>query len=331
LKTIGYNRPVERCYFCLSRDFKPHSRGVYWQTLPLDFVQCRQCGLIFANPIPNFYTVIEGNRAINMIQKTRGTLTQYRGGKEFTLLLKRYKNSGILLDVGCAEGFFLLGVEENSEWKAEGVDILPSAVKFANERLGVKVYEGTLSSLEGVDRYYHFIRMNNVIEHVFNPVAFLQKAYRLLQSSGMVYCSTPNGFQEGHHRRAANQRGLVLNLLENHFFCYLPKTLCEIFKACGFKIVKSYCEDVRHTLNNLGLLPWFRYARQTQHFKLSDFETGNDNRLTITDEEIHRFKSHLSLKTWRLYCRWIQKECLRLKFPPFLPIGHQQHIWAQKI
>jgi SAM-dependent methyltransferase len=275
--------------------------------------------------------VVRGNRALSFYHGGRGTISQYRGGKTFSLMLKRLRASGILLDVGCAEGFFLFGVEENSQWKAEGVEIVPSAVQFANNRLGVKVYQSTLDNLEGLEERYHFIRMNNVIEHVQNPITFLKKAHRLLKGDGLVYCSTPNGFQDGQCLQAANDRGIVINLLENHFFYYLPKTLSEMFRSCGFKVLKIYCEDISHTFSNLGLLPWFRYPKKTQSLKMTDFVHGTDSPIRITDQEIANLKDHPGLETWRLTIQWIRNEYFRLKFPSFLPLGHQQHIWARKV
>lgn len=128
--------------------------------------------------------------------------------------------------MGCAEGFFLFGVKENSNWQAEGVEIIDGAVEFARQRLGLAVYHGTLDTLNDVSSRFDFIRMNNVIEHVQHPVRFLEKTHQLLKLFGKVYCSTPNGFQDGHFLRTANKRGVRFNLLENHFFYYHPKR-CE--------------------------------------------------------------------------------------------------------
>ncbi len=331
MSPIGYNPLKKRCYFCQSRDLKNHSRAVYWQTLDLHFVKCQKCGLVFANPMPDMEAIILGNQALSLFHGSRGTISQYRGGKIFSLMLNRLRPSGVLLDVGCAEGFFLLGIEENSGWKAEGVEIVPSAVQFANNRLHVKVYESTLDNLEGLREQYDFIRMNNVIEHVQNPVIFLKKAYHFLKPGGIVYCSTPNGFQDGQRLRAANDRGIIINLLENHFFYYLPSTLCKMFRSCGFNVLKAYCEDVRHTLSNLGLLPWFRYPQKTQSLKMTDLIHGTDRPIQITDQEIANLKDHPGLETWRLTMQRIRDEYFRLKFPPFFPLGHQQHILARKI
>lgn len=337
MKNSGYNPPVTECYFCSGNNFNSYSEATYWKEFELHFAECSDCGLIFANPMPSIETVIEGNRALNIHHISRGTLSQYRGGKELAVFLKSFKKKGVMLDVGCAEGFLLLGVEENSNlpdgksgWKAEGIDIIESTVSFATNRLGLKVHLGTLESLENAEEKYDYIRLNNVIEHVQDPVKFLKITNKLLKKGGLIYCSTPNGFQDGSVLKEANKRGIKINLLENHFFYYHPKTLIEIFKSSGFKIKKAYCEDIKHSLNNFGFLPWFRYARKTADFALSDFKNKNNEEFTISNEEIKSLKNDPSLKVWRMKLKFLEKKLFRVRLPVWIPIGHQQNILAEK-
>jgi 2-polyprenyl-3-methyl-5-hydroxy-6-metoxy-1,4-benzoquinol methylase len=328
--SAGYNPPVDRCYFCQSHDLHPYADTTYWLEFPLHFVECTKCRLIFANPMPNLQTIHAGNRALNIHHASRGTLSQYRGGKELALWLNKMAPEGILLDVGCAEGFFLFGVKENSGWQAEGVEIIDGAVAFAKQRLGLTVYHGTLDTLNDVAGRFDFIRMNNVIEHVQHPGRFLEKTYQLLKPFGKVYCSTPNGYQDGHFLGTANKRGLRFNLLENHFFYYHPKTLRKIFEACGFKIIRHYSEDISHSLNDFGLSLRFKYPHENQSLKLSAFKNKTNEGFQISDEEIRSFKSHPALKNWKLRLHRFRKEVFNLKFPSSLPFGHQQLIYAEK-
>jgi SAM-dependent methyltransferase len=258
-------------------------------------------------------------------------LSQYRGGKEFALWLSKIAPEGILLDVGCAEGFFLLGVKENSNWKAEGVEIIDGAVEFARKRLGITVYHGTLDTLENMSGRFDFIRMNNVIEHVQHPIRFLEKARQLLKTSGRIYCSTPNGFQDGRFLQTANKHGFKFNLLENHFFYYHPRTLQKMFEACGFKIIHHYSEDISHALNDFGISPWFKYPRENQSLRLSAFKNKSNEDFHISDEEIRSFKNHPQLKNWRLRFNRLRKGFFKLKFPVSLSLGHQQLIYAKKV
>ena len=319
------------CYFCKSHKLKDFAIARYWQKVKLNFVECEECGLIFANPMPPLEIIYEGNRALNILQTSRGTLSQYRGGKEYTYTLNRVKQKGILLDIGCAEGIFLKGVEENSNWKAEGLEIIKSAVDFANEILSVKVIQGTLESLQDKEDYYDHLRMNNVIEHVQDPVIFLKKAYSILKKGGTVYCTTPNGVQDGAIHKVANKKGYEINLLENHFFYYPPKTLRNIFKSCGFKIIHAYSEDISHTLKDFGILPGIKKPEDDEKYNLEFYKDKSNTEFSISIDEINSYKNHSSMQKWKILFEKYKKEISRFRFPYFLPLGHQQHVYAKKI
>ncbi len=325
-----YNPAVSNCYFCKHTEFINHSKATYWSEIELNFVECKNCGLIFANPMPALDVIIKGNDALNFVMKSRGTISQYRGGKEFTFYLNKFKESGILLDVGCAEGFFLKGIEDNSKWKAEGIDVIKAAIDFANTKLNIKAYFGTLESLENCESKYDFVRMNNIIEHVQDTVSFLKKTNQILKKGGRVLCSTPNGVQDGMLLKTANRQGIILNMLENHFFYYKPETLKNIFEHCGFRILKSYCDGIKHSLKDFGLIPGARIKNSYSNYKLSDFENVKNEEFNSMEEEIENIKKDPSLKTSRIKFNLFINKISKLRIPSAIPIGHQQTILAEK-
>lgn len=325
-----YEPLSKSCSFCGSGDFIHHSKATYWTIVELNFTECRNCGLIFANPMPSVNTIIRGNDALNVVMKSRGTVSQYKGGKEFSFYLKKIKPSGILLDVGCAEGFFLKGVEDHSDWKAEGVDLLKSAVDFANEKLNLNTYFGTLESLKDCKEKYDFVRMNNIIEHVQNPVVFLNKTNEIMKSGGLVLCSTPNGVQDGSLLKTANKQGTVLNLLENHFHYYKPKTLKTIFEYCGFKIEKAYCDGFKHSLKEFGLLPWKKIKGGFQNYNMNDYEKSFNDEYGNMEALIPELNSHPSIKTYKIKFNAFINRLSKLRINSKIPVGHQQTIIASK-
>lgn len=331
MKNNYYETITESCSFCGSGDFIHHSKATYWTIVELNFTECSNCGLIFANPMPTLETIIKGNDALNVVMKSRGTISQYRGGKEFTFYLKKLKPSGILLDVGCAEGFFLKGIEDNSEWKVEGIDLIKSAVDFANQKLNIRTYFGTLESLKDCIGKYDFVRMNNIIEHVQNPVTFLLKTNEIMKTGGLVLCSTPNGVQDGYLLKSANKQGTILNLLENHFHYYKPKTLKTIFESCGFKIEKAYCDGFKHSLKEFGYLPWLNIKGGFQKYNLNDYEKSLNEEYSDMEVLISELKSHPSVKTYKIKFNVFVNRLSKLKINSKIPVGHQQTIIASKL
>ncbi len=281
--------------------------------------------------MPSLETITKGNNALNVVMKSRGTLSQYRGGKEYTFFLNKINQTGIMLDVGCAEGFFLKGIEDNSGWKAEGVDIISAAIEFAKTKLSINAYVGTLDYIAGCDSKYDVLRMNNIIEHVLDPVQFLRKANSLLKIGGIVDCSTPNGVQEGSVLKIANNHGTVLNMLENHLYYYKPKTLKAIFESCGFKIVKAYCDGLKHSIKDLGFIPGARIPDIFSKYNLLDYENKSNEDLPGMEMEIPEMKNHASMKTWKLKLNRFVNRISKIRIPSVIPIGHQQTIIARKI
>lgn len=326
-----YDDEFKTCCFCGFADFLPHSKARFWSIADLNFVECKKCGLIFCNPMPTLEVIIKANDALNIVHGSRGTISQYRGGKQFVYKLNRIREKGILLDVGCAEGFFLKGIEDNSRWKAEGLDIIKSAVDFANNELKVKVHLGIIEDLKNCDERYDFVRMNNVIEHVQNPVTFLQKTNQILRKKGLVWCSTPNGVQDGAVLKTANRQGNALNLLENHFYYYKPRTLKNIFESCGFKIIKSYCEGYKHTLTDFGLLPGSVIKGIFEDYNLEDYKDKENVVFKFSKQEIENLYNDKSLKGYKLKFDLFINKVTRIKLPSVIPIGHQQNILAMKI
>lgn len=322
---------IDKCPFCRCTNFTHHSKARYWQKIELNFIECTGCGLIFTNPMPDMDIVSRGNKALNILHKSRGTISQYRGGKEYAFTLKRIKRNGIFLDIGCAEGIFLKGIEENCEWKAEGVEIIKSVVDFAKDILKIKVHLGTLDSAQIEDDRYDYIRMNNVIEHIQDPVVFLSKANKILKKGGTVYCSTPNGVQDGAILKIANKKGFEMNLLENHFYYYPPKTLRKIFVHCGFKIVHAYTEDISHTLQDFGILPGIKKTQNLPEHSLDYYYDKSNTEFNLTVEETNSYKLHTSAANWKILFNKYKREIFRFRFPYFFPIGHQQHIYARKL
>jgi len=324
-------KEIKECPFCEGTKFNKHSEAIYWQIIDLNFVECSNCGLIFSNPMPGMDIVTLGNRALNILHKSRGTISQYRGGKEYSFTLKRMKKNGILLDIGCAEGIFLKGVEENSGWKAEGLEIDKNTVDFINNILDIEVHLGTLESLENKEDYYSHIRMNNVIEHIQDPVIFLNKTNRILKKGGTVYCSTPNGVQDGAVLKTANRRGFKVNLLENHFYYYPPITLSNLFRHCGFEIIRAFSEDISHSLKDFGILPSSTKLVPDDGYNLDLYDKKPDNNFSIDIDEINTYKKHSTAKTWKILFHKYRKDIFRIRFSPFFPIGHQQYIYARKL
>lgn len=98
---------------------------------------------------------------------------------------------GRLLDVGCGDGRYLARMRARG-WTTSGVDFDAAAVQTARERHGLDVCAGELASHQFPADSFDALTMSHVIEHVFDPVALLSEARRILKPGGRLVATTPN-------------------------------------------------------------------------------------------------------------------------------------------
>ncbi len=126
-------------------------------------------------------------------------------------LIKRYfKDSGSFLDVGCGEGF-ALNFFKNKGWNSQGLDFSSAGVTAQNPQCINLLKTGNIFDLLSAEvesgKRYDIIWLQNVLEHVLDPVGLMRSLKQLILPSGGLIITVPNDFslaQEG-----AMQKGHV--------------------------------------------------------------------------------------------------------------------------
>jgi 2-polyprenyl-3-methyl-5-hydroxy-6-metoxy-1,4-benzoquinol methylase len=101
------------------------------------------------------------------------------------------------LDVGCGEGFALAYFAEKN-FEVSGLDFSNEGVSRQNPDFAERVETGDLFSLlrkiSLSGNQYDVILLQNVLEHVLDPVALLKSIKELLEPAGLVIITVPNDF-----------------------------------------------------------------------------------------------------------------------------------------
>jgi 2-polyprenyl-3-methyl-5-hydroxy-6-metoxy-1,4-benzoquinol methylase len=129
---------------------------------------------------------------------------------------------GKLLEIGCGDGT-RLDYFKQLGWIVEGQEI-DSNTKSVTDRKH-RVYVGDLCSLKLPPNSYDAIISNHVIEHLYNPIYFLDQCYNLLKSDGMLVAVTPNIDSLGSNYFKSNWRGLEP---PRHIYLYSPNSLKKL-------------------------------------------------------------------------------------------------------
>lgn len=160
------------------------------------YLQCQGCGLAFVHCQPDA-SVLERqylddiSSTVNYYQAT-APVDMVTFSKRLRLLAELQPQRGRLLDVGCNVGT-LMRVAREMGWEVEGLEPNSRAVDLARQQ-GLSVHEGFFTGgfVRRLRKGYQTVVMNDVIEHLVNPLEALRLARELLEPGGLLLVSTPN-------------------------------------------------------------------------------------------------------------------------------------------
>jgi SAM-dependent methyltransferase len=95
-----------------------------------------------------------------------------------------------VLDIGCGD---CTSIREIKALGAEGYGIEPDEnIRPIVDALGLNVHIGLLNEVPYPDKFFDFITMSQVLEHIHNPIELLKSLRRILKDGGQVIIGVPN-------------------------------------------------------------------------------------------------------------------------------------------
>lgn len=150
-----------------------------------------------------------------------------------------------MLDIGCGAGAFAAGLRQARAGGADleiwGVEMCPEAARLAAEVMD-RVLTGDFHQVESDLPRGHFdvIVLNDVLEHVIQPDALLERIRPLLTDEGVVVASIPNV------RHFFNVVDLVLHgrwdytdegiLDRTHLRFFTRSSMKRMFQEAGYRV-----------------------------------------------------------------------------------------------
>jgi 2-polyprenyl-3-methyl-5-hydroxy-6-metoxy-1,4-benzoquinol methylase len=161
----------------------------------LHVVKCRVCSMLYANPVPvefvsGQYYDDRGTDYYLSPAKLESDYAPVRFERELRLF-RRFCLGGAVLDVGCSTGGFLYNLNERfpGGYRRLGTDVSGPALDYAASR-GVPVSRGNF--LDSPCGPFDAVTFWAVLEHVFEPRLFLERAWSLLKPDGLCFALVPN-------------------------------------------------------------------------------------------------------------------------------------------
>ena len=104
----------------------------------------------------------------------------------------RFVKGQRVLDIACGEGYGAAALKKAGAAHVTGVDISEDACKHAHRRYGIDVRVGSAEQIPLADASIDTVVSFETIEHVPNPLRFLDECARVLTPGGTLIISTPN-------------------------------------------------------------------------------------------------------------------------------------------
>ncbi len=216
---------------------------------PLDFVKCRRCRLVYLRKVTSPEALVELRLALQY--KGIDHAVPHMGFKSDEAALqskvKRFNQlkdiagieKGRLLDVGTSYGYLVKAALDQG-WEATGIEFDNTRVEEARRRFGLELVQTKVEDFESSEKF-DLIILEEVLEHIIDPVALLSHCKRLLRDErSRIFVSVPN--YESLSRKIFN--GLQRTWSPVHVQFFTARTVQRAAKAAGLSVKNLWSESI---------------------------------------------------------------------------------------
>ena len=202
-------------------------------------VECQTCKLLFTNPKPNdsrlpdYYNsnqYISHNNKKNSFHNLIYGIIRSITVRQKIKLIRKYCNSGTLLDFGSGTGTFLK--EALKYFEIKGIEPSVKAVQQTPSLVKKQVYEH-IDLLFPNDKF-NVVTMWHVLEHLPDPKITINKIKDHLTPKGYIFIALPNPDSWDSKYYGANWAGYDV---PRHLYHFNQKAMLNFLKTCGLNII----------------------------------------------------------------------------------------------
>jgi SAM-dependent methyltransferase len=245
MRTAAATRPAEQTI----RDGEHH--GVLLDEVKgFKIIDCKPCGFRHVLPLPQPEALKEAYADAYYRDEKPTYIARAKEDAEwsklawndrltlFEELLQGEAKPLHVLDIGCGPGWFLSAARERG-WQTRGIEPSKQAAAHA-QSLGLNVADVMFdAAVASCLQPAHVVHLNNMLEHVANPIELLKNAISVTRPGGIVCVGVPNdynGFQEAVRRNGEDPWWIV----PPHHLNYLSfASLEELLERLGLHVVDT--------------------------------------------------------------------------------------------
>lgn len=208
------------------------------------YVECESCGTVFTNPRPSLALMRQfyaGSRnyaywneyifpATEAVRRER--IFRPRAERVAETCRRLGLSGGVLLEVGAGFGIFCEEIQKESLFdRVIALESTPDLAQTCRSR-GLEVIQEPVEDVRLSERVDVVVAFE-VIEHLFSPRQFIQKASELLKPEGLLVLTCPNvrGFD-------VSTLHMISNTFDHEHVNYFHTgSLPYLVTRCGFKVL----------------------------------------------------------------------------------------------
>jgi SAM-dependent methyltransferase len=252
----------------------------------VQIVRCCHDGLVFVSPryseddlVNSFHDYVgEGTKPI--LAKRLRTLEREAE------VIKRFRGSGSLLDVGCANGHLFAYFPE-AEWRRCGVELSRAGVEEARRCYNADVFCGELRHAPWAAESFDVVTILDSLYYFHDPVGALQVVHRLLRPDGILAVEIPGFFYKSIRERGPlcwlkDRKWTRIDPECKHVYHFSPRTLRCLVQKAGFKTIRLIPEQSPEQCG------WLAEAATSTYFTLSQLLPRlTAERISIAAKELY--------------------------------------------
>jgi SAM-dependent methyltransferase len=207
-------------------------------------VRCGECGLVRLDPQPppeelgryypdNYWFAPDESTASRMEEAYRRLVLRDHVGF-VTQALRSSRANGPLLDVGCGGGLFL-GMMRERGFRVLGLDNSREAAAIAWRRQQAPSVCASLEQAPFRPESVAGLTMFHVVEHLYDPRAYLRAAFALLRPDGRLVVQVPNAASWQFRLLGRSWNGVDV---PRHLNDFRDTDLVKLIQSCGFEVVR---------------------------------------------------------------------------------------------
>ena len=180
-----------------------HETSSYCAKDRANYFRCNFCGTIFQQPLPTLDEMMDYANT----EYSGGLYKDYLDANELKYATFEYRLDKVMeafrkqnhlgmspriLDVGCSNGRFIEVAIRNGI-DAWGLELSENAIAAAAPDTRARIFHGDANKIEsmGIEKF-NIITAFDLIEHLFDPISFLNSLSKIVAKNGILVMTTPD-------------------------------------------------------------------------------------------------------------------------------------------